>query len=64
MAATLPSPVGGTDDAHDIHDLSRLDAGIVVYPVTELSKKGSSSWALWAVKDGHTYLYPLEDKKL
>lgn len=64
MAATLPSPVGGTADARDIHDLSRLDAGIVVYPVTELSKKGSSSWALWAIKDGQTYLYPLEDKKL
>jgi hypothetical protein len=64
MAATLPDPVGGTDDARDIHDLSRLDRGIVVYPITELSKKGASSWALWAIKDGQTYLYPLEDKKL
>ena len=62
--ATLPTPVGGTPDARDIHDLSPLDQGIVVYPVNELSKKGSSSWALWAIKDGLTYIYPIEDKKL
>ena len=64
MAATIPDAVGSNEEARDIHDLSPLDEGIIVYPVTELTKKARSSWALWAVKDGQFYVYPLEDKKL
>jgi len=64
QAAVLPDAVGSNQEAADVHSISRLDRGIVVYPVTELSKKARSSWALWAVKDGQTYVYPLEDKKL
>lgn len=64
MAAVIPDAVSSNDEARDIHDLSPLDEGIIVYPVTELTKKGRSSWALWAVKDGEYYVYPLEDKKL
>lgn len=64
MAAVIPDAVGSNDEARDIHALSRLDQGIIVYPVTELNKRAKSEWALWAIKDGEYYVYPLEDKKL
>lgn len=64
LASTIPQPLGATADARDIHDLSPLDQGVIVYPVTELSKKGRSSWALWARNGSEYYVYPLEDKKL
>lgn len=64
MAAVLPDAVGSNAEARDIHDLSPLDRGIIVYPITELSKKGKSTWALWAVKGGEFFIYPIEDKKL
>lgn len=64
QAAVLPDAVGSNPEAADVHALSRLDRGIIVYPVTELSKKGRSSWALWAAKGGEWFVYPIEDKKL
>jgi hypothetical protein len=64
MAPTLPDAVGSDLEAADVHSLSRLDEGIIVYPVTELSKKGASSYALWARAGDDWFVYPIEDKKL
>jgi hypothetical protein len=64
MAPTLPDAVGSDLEAADVHSLSRLDEGIIVYPVTELSKKGASSYALWARTGDDWFVYPIEDKKL
>jgi hypothetical protein len=64
LSPTIPDAVGSNPEAGDVHALSRLDQGIIVYAVTQLSKKAASTWALWAVKGGQFYVYPLEDKKL
>ena len=64
MAPTLPDSLFDTDDAADVHELSRLDRGVIVYPVTELSKKALSSYALWARTGNEWFVYPIEDKKL
>lgn len=64
MAATLPDAVGSTADAADVQALSEFERGIIVYPVTELSKKGASTYALWARRGDEWFIYPLEDKKL
>ena len=64
MAPTLPTAVGSDPEADLVHSLSRLDQGIIVYPVTELSKKALSTFALWARKGTEWFVYPIEDKKL
>jgi hypothetical protein len=64
MAPTLPDAVGSSGEATDVHDLSNLEAGVIVYPVTELSKKGLSNFALWARSGTEWFVYPIEDKKL
>lgn len=65
QAAELPDAFGSNPEANDINGLSRLDRGILVYPVTLLSKRAAATWALWAVDaDGTHYVYPLEDKKI
>jgi len=64
QAAVLPDAVGSEADARDIHSISRLDEGIIVYPVTELSKKALSNYALWARSGDEYFVYPIEDKKL
>ena len=64
QAAVLPEAVGSEADARDIHSISRLDEGIIVYPVTELSKKALSNYALWARSGDEYFVYPIEDKKL
>ena len=64
QAAVLPEAVGSEADARDIHAISRLDQGVIVYPVTELSKKALSTYALWARKGDEWFVYPIEDKKL
>ena len=65
QAAELPDAFGSNPEANDINSLSRLDRGILVYPVTLLGKKDRASWALWAVDAAGTfYLYPLLDKKV
>ena len=64
MAPTMPDAVSSTPDARDIHDMSRPEQGIIVYPVTEDNKKNLSSYALWAISEGQCYIYPIDDKKL
>lgn len=65
MSVDLPDAFGSNPEANDINALSRLDQGILVYPVTLLSKRARASWALWAIDAAGTfYLYPLEDKKV
>ena len=64
MAPTMPDAVGCVDDAADVHALSRLAEGVIVYPVTVLSKKQTADFALWARKGDEWYVYPLEDKRL
>lgn len=64
LAATMPEPLGSSDDAHDIHDLSRLDEGILVYPVTVLNKKREVTFAAWTRKGDEWSVYPIEDNKL
>lgn len=65
QAVDLPDAFGSNPEANDINSLSRLDRGILVYPVTLLGKRDRASWALWAIDAAGTfYLYPLEDKKV
>lgn len=65
MSVDLPDAFGSNPEANDINALSRLDRGIFVYPCTLLSKRASSTWALWAFDAaGTAYLYPLDDKKV
>ena len=64
MAATLPDELGSTDDANDIHSLSRLGQGIVVYPVSIMSKRGDASHAFWLTTGDEWYVEPIDDKKL
>jgi len=64
QSAVLPDAVGSEEDASDIHSLSRLDDGVIVYPVTELNKKALSNFALWARSGDEYFVYPIEDKKL
>jgi hypothetical protein len=64
MSPVLPDAVGSSAEAADVHELSRLDEGIIVYPVTELSKKALSNFALWARSGSEWFVYPIEDKKL
>jgi len=64
MAATMPEELGSTDDASDIHSLSRLAEGIVVYPVSIMSKKGDASYAFWLTTGDAWYVEPIDDKKL
>lgn len=64
MAPELPNPVGSSIEASAVHGLSRLDEGIIVYPVWHLSKKADSSFAIWA-RIGQQYaVYALADKKI
>ena len=64
MAPTMPEFIGSSDDANDVHSLSRLDEGIVVYPVTVLNKKREVTFAAWARKGEQWSVYPIEDNKL
>lgn len=64
MAPTIPDAVGSTDDAADVHALSRPAEGVIVYPVTVMSKKQTVDFALWARNGDDWFVYPLEDKKL
>lgn len=64
MAPQLPDAVGSSEKASAIHGLSRLDEGIIVYPEGFLSKRGESSFAVWARTAQHYAVYPLADKKL
>ena len=64
IAATLPQPVGSAPDASEVHALSRLDDGIIVYPVTELTRRSVSTFALWARFDDEYFVLPLTDRRL
>lgn len=64
MANTLPAAIDLSDDGSTVHNLSRFDDGIIVYPVSIMSKKAEASFAVWARKGGKFYVLPLEDKKL
>lgn len=64
IAATLPQPVGSAPDASEVHALSRLDDGIIVYPVTELTRRSVSTFALWARFDDEYFVFPLTDRRL
>ena len=64
LAATLPHPVGSVADAAEVHALSRLDRGIIVYPVTELSKRSVSTFALWARVGDDYFVFPLDDRRI
>jgi hypothetical protein len=64
MAPVIPDPIGSDDEADVIHGLSRPDEGIIVYPVSIMSKKKDAAWVLWARTGDDWYVYPLEDKKL
>lgn len=64
MSPTLPETLFDARGATDVHELSRLDLGVIVYPVTETSKKARSSYALWARNGDEWFVYPIEDKKL
>jgi hypothetical protein len=64
MAPTMPEFLGSSDDANDVHSLSRLDEGIIVYPVTVLNKKREVTFAAWAHQGDQWSVYPIEDNKL
>ena len=64
LASTMPEPLFDTADASDIQRLSRLDEGIIVYPVTVLNKKREVTFAAWARKGDEWSVYPIEDNKL
>ena len=64
MAATLPAAIGSDTEGAAVHDLSKFDDGILVYPVSIMSTKADAANAAWAQKDGKFYVIPLEDKKL
>jgi hypothetical protein len=64
LAPTLPDAVGSNPETPDVQALSRLSQGIIVYPVTILSKKQDAKYSLWARKGDQYFVYPIEDKKL
>ena len=64
VAATLPRPVGSVSDASDVHAISRLERGIIVYPVTKLSKRSVSTFALWARIGEDFFVLPLDDRRI
>ena len=64
MAPTMPEVLGSSDEASDVHNLSRLDEGILVYPVTVLNKKREVTFAAWTHKGDEWSVYPIEDNKL
>lgn len=64
MAATLPKAIGSDDEGAAVHDLSRLDEGIIVYPVSIMSTKAEATYAAWVRKGSEYFVLPLEDKKL
>ena len=65
LAPNLPWPLGSEDEASDVHNLSRLDEGILVYPFSIMSKKGDATYAFWVLsKEGYYSVEPIDDKKL
>ena len=64
MAETLPAAIDLSADSSTVHNLSRFDDGIIVYPVSSMSTKAEASYAVWARKGDKFYVLPLEDKKL
>ncbi len=65
LAPILPWPLGSEEEAADVHNLSRLDQGILVYPYSIMSKRGDSTYAFWAKSnEGFYSVEPIDDKKL
>jgi hypothetical protein len=64
MAPTMPDAVGSDHESASIHGLSRLEQGIIVYPVSIMSKKGDAGHAFWVNAGGQWFVEPIDDKKL